>query len=135
VSNHERTGLRELTMSRWHREGFPDDAVAIDVDLMGSCPNCCEPIYLWECVRGDRPKSTAYMRGLVHSLTVPVPLLLIRYWTKPGTDELDHLLASFRMGGDGSVMDAQQLQTYLQGLRVVHQVTCAGAPPWKRWSS
>lgn len=119
--NTERTGLRELTMSQWHRESFPDDAKAIDIDLDGACARCGRPLYLWEVVRGGGAKSTFYIVALARLLTPPiVPVLLVRYWTC-ADGSLDRVCASFRHGGDGRVFDAAGLRDYLTGVRAAHR--------------
>ena len=131
--NVERTGVRDLAFSTWHRENFPDDNAAIDVDLMGSCGRCCAPLYLIESVRGDGPKPIGYLLGLRHALKVPVPTFLVRYWTDE-SGRINRLLAARRpvpcTGPDA--LDGDEFRAELSWLRAGHRSSvCAGKAPWQ----
>ena len=51
----ERTGVRDLTFSRWHRGALPRDVSWIDIDSLHYCKYCLEPLGLFELVRSDAP--------------------------------------------------------------------------------
>jgi hypothetical protein len=131
MANRERTGVRSLAFSRWHRETFPDDNAAIDVDLMGCCGRCGAPLYLLETVRGSGEKSTWYLTRLRAALRVPVPAFLVRYWTDDPADpdRVTRVVALSRPRVEGeSPLDADGFRDRLAWLRAGHLSTvCANA--------
>lgn len=68
MSMDERTGVRDLSYSRWHRPAsmrrFVDHrtasmATVIDIDWCEYCCLCSEPLALIETQAGDRPPKSA----------------------------------------------------------------------------
>jgi hypothetical protein len=66
----------------WHRDpAHAYGAKAIDVDLIGYCPECLDTLYLIEATRGRQRKTAAVLEHLGHQLNVPV---LVVYQDKAG---------------------------------------------------
>lgn len=62
------------TVQDWHREVFPADHWAIDLDLMGACSGCRRPLYLIEATTSPR-KSTSILRALAERASIPAYLI------------------------------------------------------------
>jgi hypothetical protein len=54
VSREERTGVRDLTYSNWHRREFDDDAAMIDLDDIEWCCRCGTVLAVIETARIER---------------------------------------------------------------------------------
>src|SRR3954471_4373732 len=82
MSLDERTGIRDLPFSRWHRTHplLGADATAIDLDLIGYCGICLAPHYVVEATR-SQDKSTSVLAAVADRLGVPG--ILVRYHTRP----------------------------------------------------
>jgi hypothetical protein len=76
-TNRGASGSRPGTVTRSHAYG----AKAIDVDLIGYCPECLDTLYLIEATRGRQRKTAAVLEHLGHQLNVPV---LVVYQDKTG---------------------------------------------------
>lgn len=83
----ERTGWRDLTFYRWHRTLHPSLHL-IDIDGVEYCPNCKEPLALFELVRdkGQVIKPTLLMRKL--AARAELPAYLVFYTPGWGPDKL-----------------------------------------------
>lgn len=56
----------------WHREQPEYNAKAIDVDLLGYCPSCKDPLYLIEATRSSGRKCADVLEHLGEIVNVPV---------------------------------------------------------------
>jgi hypothetical protein len=66
----------DRTVQDWHRATFGVDAWAIDLDLVGACRRCREPLYLIEATTNpDKP--TTILKRL--SSLAGVPGILVRH--------------------------------------------------------
>jgi hypothetical protein len=64
----------DRTVQDWHRAAFGPDCWAIDLDLMGACKRCREPLYLIEAsTNPDKPTSILWQLAVRADL----PALLI----------------------------------------------------------
>lgn len=61
---------QDRTVQDWHRERFPRQAWAIDLDLMGACHICREPLYLIEATTNPN-KPTTILKKLAKRADVP----------------------------------------------------------------
>lgn len=52
------------TVQDWHYDVFPLDNWAIDLDLMGACSRCRQPLYLIEATTNGESKPTTILRSL-----------------------------------------------------------------------
>lgn len=59
----------------WHRDRFPEEHKAIDIDLMGCCPRCKRPLYLIEATEQMEGKPTSYLRALAVEADTPAFLI------------------------------------------------------------
>lgn len=129
MSMQERTGERDLTLNRWRRPPrMPETFVVIDVDQLGYCGDCGEPLFLVEAVRGGSPKSTFAITRLSQSMQYPVPVLLARYRVDQATGQLEWLRASFRLPrDDGRVLADAEWIEWEHGIRAEHRAHCPKA--------
>jgi hypothetical protein len=119
MSRYERSGIRDLGFSQWHRERFDDDAKAYDVDLVGLCHRCDQPQYVIETTRSAGFKPTKWTARVALMLNVPGYLV---HYVNDDDGRLAaltaHLLAPFcsrrLIGGS----DAFEL--HLKALRATH---------------
>lgn len=80
MSNHERSGVRDLTISAWHRIRLGEDCKAFDLDLVGMCPDfdCAANLYVIEAAKdSERDKPTTWTCATANRLNVPG--ILVRY--------------------------------------------------------
>lgn len=61
---------QDRTVQDWHRVRFPRQAWAIDLDLMGACHICREPLYLIEATTNPN-KPTTILRALAKRADIP----------------------------------------------------------------
>lgn len=104
MSRLERTGIRDLTFSNWHRQALPDRAHMIDVDGLHFCRRCRMPLALLETARdiGQATKATIVLERLAAVANIPAYCLL--YSVSPNTcatprcraKGCDHGIAEFR---------------------------------------
>lgn len=67
---------QDRTVQNWHRTVFPANAWAIDLDLMGACSRCREPLYLIESTTNpDKP--VTILRRL--AVKADLPALVIQH--------------------------------------------------------
>lgn len=64
----------DRTVQDWHREVFDRNAWAIDIDLMGACHSCREPLYLIESTT-NRNKPISILKRL--ALRSGLPLFIV----------------------------------------------------------
>jgi hypothetical protein len=83
MSRYERSGVRDLTFSRWHRYALGDHVTAIDVDLLEYCQRCRAPLCLIESARdvGQADKPTTVLAAL--SAVTGIPALCVLYTPGP----------------------------------------------------
>lgn len=84
--NRERTGARDLTISKWHRT-LNNRYDAVDVDLVGYCHHhwCRRPLYMIEDTREMGHKPTTCLEQLCRMTGTPG--WLVQYWdTDEGPD-------------------------------------------------
>ena len=101
----------DRTVQDWHRDTFGRDAWAIDLDLMGACHKCREPLYLVESTTNPH-KATTILLAL--SRRSRIPALVILHDTvqiRSGT-----VLTPIRR----YLGDSDQVADYLQELRSIH---------------
>lgn len=106
MSRHERTGLRDLTYSTWHRYAVHSPkATWIDVDAVEYCCFCREPLIVFELSRDiGRRKDVSLMPLLATRLKLSGGVVL---YTPSGTecacgkdfvdDDCDHGISKFRV--------------------------------------
>ena len=102
MTEYERTGLRSLVYSTWHRtpslsrylpREWAHECAMVDLDGIEYCRRCWQPVGLVEIARdnGQQHKSTAVMRACANKLDVPA--LLVFY--TPNDDDSD--IVAFRV--------------------------------------
>lgn len=75
IGNHEL--YQDRTVQDWHRVTFHRDWWAMDLDLMGACRSCYEPLYLIESTTNPN-KATTMLRGLAKRADVPALVIYHR---------------------------------------------------------
>lgn len=65
----------DRTVQLWHRTAMARDADAIDLDLVGFCRRCRQPLYMIEATTNPE-KGTYYLRKLAAAASVPALLVL-----------------------------------------------------------
>ena len=65
----------DRTVQDWHRRTFPGDWGAIDLDLLGYCPQCYRGLYLIESTTNPE-KYTSVLRRLARDSGVPALLVI-----------------------------------------------------------
>lgn len=60
----------DRTVQDWHRHSFPATAWAIDLDLLGACNRCREPLYLIESTTNPN-KPVTILRNLARRSELP----------------------------------------------------------------
>ena len=77
MSYRERTGVRNLSFSTWHRS-LPQRCHVIDIDFCEYCWRCRRPLALIETATGhhDRPKPTTVLQRLAEMAGLPAWLIL-----------------------------------------------------------
>ena len=66
---------QDRTVQDWHRESFSASDWAIDLDLLGACNSCQEPIYLIEATTNPR-KPVTILRRLAERANLPAIVIL-----------------------------------------------------------
>jgi hypothetical protein len=130
--NRERTGVRDLAFSQWHRSVFVDEAKAFDFDLVDMCHLCNQPLFVTESVRGNGYKSTVWTQRT--ALGMNVPAVLVRY--SCDTDgRLDGLLAILLAPGQSPVQigDAAAFIVWASEIRRSHMKLWHPSNPDCEW--
>lgn len=65
----------DRTVQDWHRDVFPASAWAIDLDLMGACNSCSEPLYLIESTTNPH-KPVTILHRLAKRANLPAVVVL-----------------------------------------------------------
>ncbi len=65
----------DRTVQDWHRERFPNNNWAIDLDLLGACCRCRQPLYLIEASTNPN-KPTTILRCLARQADLPAFLII-----------------------------------------------------------
>jgi hypothetical protein len=111
------SGVRDLTISRMHRE-WPDEWRALDLDLVGYCPRCLAPVYVWEATRAAN-KGVSLLIEIARRLDCPG--VLVQYRAAGDTSGIVAVEQSPRHVRIG---DAAALYDYTRRLRAAHE--CEG---------
>jgi len=69
------TLYHDRTVQDWHRKAFPASDWAIDMDLLGACNSCREPLYLIEATTNPRKPLTILQR-LAERSSLPALVVL-----------------------------------------------------------
>lgn len=79
TGQYERTGIRDLAYSNWHRQACPERVSMIDVDGLEYCRRCRTPLALIETALdyGQSVKPTTALEAL--SLAANVPAFCVLY--------------------------------------------------------
>src|SRR5262249_27104624 len=79
TGQYERTGIRDLAYSNWHRQFCPERVTMIDVDGLEYCRRCRSPLALIETALdvGQAVKPTTALEQL--SLAANVPAFCVLY--------------------------------------------------------
>lgn len=118
MSRWERSGERDLGMSQWHREQFGTDCHAFDIDLIGMCLYCAQPLYAWECTRADQ-KSTRWLEKVCAFMNIPG--YLVRYSNgEDGRVESITARLVFPVVGQRVIGQAEHLALHIKDLRGSH---------------
>ena len=131
--NIEHVGRRNLAVSRWHREAFPDDCGAFDHDLVGMCANamCRQPLYVIEdvCANGRTLEDAANRKPTNWTERASerwgVPSILIAWNGDPQADRLNELLAwrvSLHHPRRVLIGDELDLVAFMNLVRKAHEV-------------
>jgi hypothetical protein len=64
----------DRTVQDWHRRVFGEDCWAIDLDLLGACRRCREPLYLIEATTNPN-KPTSILFNLARRAHVPALII------------------------------------------------------------
>lgn len=77
MSRQERTGVRDLSFSKWHRT-LPDFCTCIDLDFLEYCQKCRAPLALIEIASGHHGmiKPTTVLRKLAEHANIRAYLVL-----------------------------------------------------------
>lgn len=70
----------DRTVQDWHFRVFPKEHAAIDLDLMGACRLCGQPVYLIEATTNPN-KQIRYLRALAARAQVPAFIVWHDYTT------------------------------------------------------
>ena len=149
MSSRERTGVRDLTYSIWHREHslgryFQDRRAAficamVDIDSLEYCRYCYEPLALIETAQGrrlTRPKDAAATSVLARRASVPA--YSAQYTVDDGGGIAEIALRQIEPphhGGDCDVLTPKAYADFLLGLRERHWSSCTKAPDALDWDA
>lgn len=116
---YEISGERDLAFSQWHRRVFDDDAAALDIDLVGMCKRCNQPIYMIETTRADK-KSTTWTEVIARKCQVPAFVVFYRE-ADDETGSFSRFDAySLHYGARTFLGGSYELSVVLNGLRQLH---------------
>lgn len=78
TGQYERTGIRDLAYSNWHRQACPERVCMIDVDGLEYCRRCRTPLALIETALdfGQSVKPTTALEALSRAANVPAYCVL-----------------------------------------------------------
>lgn len=138
MSNHERTGQRDLTYSRWHRDDsivryldgdkrLAYELAVVDIDWCECCRRCWKPLALIETQRSEaNPKSATVTANLA-------ALAGIQAWSVSYSVENGEIVRFKRRQLSplrGEIIEESPFAyaRWLVSLRIVHWQSCAHAP-------
>jgi hypothetical protein len=98
TGQYERTGIRDLTYSNWHRQFCPERVSMIDVDGLEYCRRCRMPLALIETALdyGQAIKPTSALEQL--SLAANVPAFCVLYAKNDEVCDFDRRRRCRRIG-------------------------------------
>lgn len=109
IQNHDL--YQDRTVQDWHRESFPADHWAIDLDLMGACRRCRQPLYLIESTTNPNKPSSILLRLAQRA---DIPAFVIYHDT-------EHITSAKRIYPSHKIYgDAIQVQMALVVARLMH---------------
>lgn len=103
----------DRTVQEWHATTLGRDCSAIDIDLMGFCRKCSEPLYLIEAAETEQ-KSTRVVERL--GLLAGIPALLVVH-----AGGLIRKAKRVDIPKTGEWRSADELVEYLDRLRRLHE--------------
>lgn len=135
MSMHERTGTRDLTYSRWHRQSSIKRYLTarqaallmmVDVDCVEYCAHCKDPLVIVETQRSSNtPKEASMCVNLGRRLDVPV--YSVSYWSSEGSDDIDvfriRQLWPYRMAPQQ--LTPREMAEWLWQWRATHEPQCS----------
>jgi len=104
----------DRTVQDWHRESFPPDYWAIDLDLLGVCKFCKDPLYAIESTTNPN-KPLSILSTLVRKLGIPGLMIL----HKEGS-----IVWARRVGYSDERLTREQLEAAIGRLRESHYISC-----------
>jgi hypothetical protein len=119
---HNRVLYQDRTVQDWHRYELPADCVAIDLDLMGYCKTCGEPLYFIEASTNP-DKRTGVLRTLAYVCSRPAFLVWHHDGVVTGARIIHH---PTQHGAEGQRLTTPQLKNSLIKIRRTHR--CGGLP-------
>ena len=108
----------------WHREQPDLDAKAIDIDLLGYCKHCLDPLYLIEATRGRNRKNASVLEHLGRMIGVPVWVV---YQDKTGAHPGEILVDNRTAGTHHGWLPEDRVWRMLQAIRSAHACAQQGA--------
>lgn len=94
MSRYERTGVRDLTYSKFHRYALGPSAAMIDLDAVDYCPRCRAILAMFELARDTgRAKPVSVLPVLARQLSVRAGVLLYTASALPCLCTPDHVVA------------------------------------------
>jgi hypothetical protein len=137
MSQRERTGVRDMIYSRWHRPELIsrylrlDQAVIldmIDIDACESCHFCKRPLALIETKESRATSTSAYITSLLAQMA-GVPGYLV-FYTATDSDDISEFRVQqvAPVPGALTVVTPQAYAEWLLSLRDAH--TCTGYQRW-----
>lgn len=104
------TLYHDRTVQDWHRESFPSEYWAIDLDLMGVCKRCKKPLYLIESTTNPN-KPLSILSALAKELGIPGLMIL------HNTEKIIYA----RSVGKSRQLTQQELEDGIRALRTIHR--------------
>lgn len=108
----------DRTVQEWHRVSFPSTSWAIDLDLLGACNRCREPLYLIESTTNPN-KPVSILRNLARRSQLPA--FIIWHDTEVVTGGTQIFPSGPRFAGAAAMGSA------LMDIRTVHVRSHGGA--------
>jgi hypothetical protein len=103
----------DRTVQDWHFDTFPKDWSAIDLDLMGTCRTCSEPLYLIEATTNPNKPVT-----MLYRLARRADLEAFTIWHRDGEVRRGRMIYPHRL----ELADPFEIETALMTVRARH--TC-----------
>jgi len=103
----------DRTVQDWHRESFPPDYWAIDLDLLGVCKFCKDPLYAIESTTNPN-KPLSILSALATKLGIPGLMIL----------HSNGAIVYAQIVGESRKLTREQLEHGISRLRQTHSETC-----------